>query len=60
MAIHKGSITKIGAALRPNRWIFFLPESERMGISDYDLPANFQVADPYLIVDLDEACRLNR
>ena len=29
----QGSITKIGADSRPNRWIFFLPESERMGIS---------------------------
>ena len=29
----QGSVTKLGLHFRPNQWIFFLPESERMGIS---------------------------
>jgi glucosamine-6-phosphate deaminase len=54
----QGSITKIGTELQSKTVdILFAGIGENGHLAFNDPPADFQVADPYLIVDLDEACR---
>ncbi len=58
MAIHKGRLQKLGAELQSKPVdILFAGIGENGHLAFNDPPADFQVADPYLIVDLDEACR---
>ena len=53
-----GAVTKIGAELLSKPVdILFAGIGENAHLAFNDPPANFQVADPYIIVDLDEACR---
>jgi glucosamine-6-phosphate deaminase len=54
----RGTVTKIGAELQSKPVdILFAGIGENGHLAFNDPPADFQVADPYLIVDLDEACR---
>ncbi len=54
----KGSVTKIGTELQSKPVdILFAGIGENGHLAFNDPPADFQIADPYLIVDLDEACR---
>jgi glucosamine-6-phosphate deaminase len=54
----EGTIKKIGAELQSKPVdILFAGIGENGHLAFNDPPADFQVADPYLIVDLDEACR---
>ena len=54
----QGSVTKIGAELQSKPVdILFAGIGENGHLAFNDPPADFQVADPYLIVDLDKACR---
>jgi glucosamine-6-phosphate deaminase len=54
----RGAVTKIGAELLSKPVdILFAGIGENAHLAFNDPPANFQVADPYIIVDLDEACR---
>ena len=54
----QGSITKIGTELQSKPVdILFAGIGENGHLAFNDPPADFQIADPYLIVDLDEACR---
>jgi glucosamine-6-phosphate deaminase len=54
----KGTVTKIGAELQSRPVdVLFAGIGENGHLAFNDPPADFQVADPYLIVDLDEACR---
>ena len=54
----QGSITKIGTELQSKPAdILFAGIGENGHLAFNDPPADFQIADPYLIVDLDEACR---
>jgi glucosamine-6-phosphate deaminase len=54
----EGSVQKIGSELRSKAVdILFAGIGENGHLAFNDPPADFQVADPYLIVDLDEACR---
>ena len=53
-----GSIARIGAELRSKPVdILFAGIGENGHLAFNDPPADFELADPYLIVDLDEACR---
>ena len=53
-----GAVTRIGAELQSKPVdILFAGIGENGHLAFNDPPADFQVADPYLIVDLDEACR---
>jgi glucosamine-6-phosphate deaminase len=53
-----GSVTKIGAELKSKPVdILFAGIGENGHLAFNDPPADFQAADPYLIVDLDAACR---
>jgi glucosamine-6-phosphate deaminase len=53
-----GTVAKIGAELQSKPVdILFAGIGENGHLAFNDPPADFQVADPYLIVDLDEACR---
>jgi glucosamine-6-phosphate deaminase len=52
------AVTKIGAELQSKPVdILFAGIGENGHLAFNDPPADFQVADPYLIVDLDQACR---
>jgi glucosamine-6-phosphate deaminase len=54
----RGTVTKIGAELQSKPVdILFAGIGENGHLAFNDPPADFQVVDPYLIVDLDEACR---
>ena len=54
----QGAVTKIGRELQLKLVdILFAGIGENGHIAFNDPPADFQVDDPYLIVDLDEACR---
>jgi glucosamine-6-phosphate deaminase len=54
----QGAVIKIGAELQSNPVdILFAGIGENGHLAFNDPPADFQAADPYLIVDLDEACR---
>src|ERR1017187_8456992 len=54
----QGAVTKIGAELQSKPVdLLFAGIGENGHLAFNDPPADFQVADPYLIVDLDEACR---
>jgi glucosamine-6-phosphate deaminase len=54
----QGTVRKIGAELQTKPVdILFAGIGENGHLAFNDPPADFQVADPYLIVDLDEACR---
>jgi glucosamine-6-phosphate deaminase len=54
----RGSVTKLGAELQSKAVdILFAGIGENGHLAFNDPPADFQVTDPYLIVDLDEACR---
>jgi glucosamine-6-phosphate deaminase len=54
----QGSITKIGIELQSKPVdILFAGIGENGHLAFNDPPADFQAPDPYLIVDLDEACR---
>ena len=54
----QGAITKIGTELQSKPVdILFAGIGENGHLAFNDPPADFQVADPYLIVDLDVACR---
>jgi glucosamine-6-phosphate deaminase len=54
----QGSVRKIGAELQSKPVdILFAGIGENGHLAFNDPPADFQVTDPYLIVDLDEACR---
>lgn len=54
----KGSVKKIGMELQSKPVdILFAGIGENGHLAFNDPPADFQSADPYLIVDLDEACR---
>ena len=54
----QGSVKKVGAALQSKQVdLLFAGIGENGHLAFNDPPADFQVADPYLIVDLDEACR---
>ncbi len=53
-----GTVAKIGAELQSKPVdILFAGIGENGHLAFNDPPADFKVADPYLIVDLDEACR---
>jgi glucosamine-6-phosphate deaminase len=53
-----GTVAKIGAELQLKPVdLLFAGIGENGHLAFNDPPADFQVADPYLIVDLDEACR---
>jgi len=53
-----GAITKIGAELQSKPVdMLFAGIGENAHLAFNDPPADFQVAAPYIIVDLDEACR---
>jgi len=53
-----GSVKKIGAELQSKEVdILFAGIGENGHLAFNDPPADFDVADPYLIVDLDEVCR---
>lgn len=53
-----GSVTRIGAELKSRPVdILFAGIGENGHLAFNDPPANFDAADPYLVVDLDEACR---
>jgi glucosamine-6-phosphate deaminase len=52
------SVKKVGAALQSKPVdLLFAGIGENGHLAFNDPPADFQIADPYLIVDLDEACR---
>jgi glucosamine-6-phosphate deaminase len=54
----EGAVRKIGAELQAKPVdILFAGIGENGHLAFNDPPADFQVTDPYLIVDLDEACR---
>ncbi len=54
----RGTVTKIGGELQSKPVdILFAGIGENGHLAFNDPPADFQVADPYLIVDLDEVCR---
>ena len=54
----EGSIARIGAELQSNPVdVLFAGIGENGHLAFNDPPADFEVADPYLIVRLDEACR---
>jgi glucosamine-6-phosphate deaminase len=54
----QGSVTKIGHELKSNPVdILFAGIGENGHLAFNDPPADFQATAPYLIVDLDEACR---
>jgi len=54
----EGTVTRIGAELQSRPVdVLFAGIGENGHLAFNDPPADFQVADPYLIVDLDEACR---
>lgn len=54
----KGSVTKIGTELQSKPVdLLFAGIGENGHLAFNDPPADFQIADPYLIVELDEACR---
>jgi glucosamine-6-phosphate deaminase len=54
----QGAVIKIGAELQSKPVdILFAGIGENGHLAFNDPPADFQAADPYLIVDLDEACR---
>jgi glucosamine-6-phosphate deaminase len=54
----RGTVTKIGAELQSKPVdLLFAGIGENGHLAFNDPPADFQVVDPYLIVDLDEACR---
>jgi glucosamine-6-phosphate deaminase len=54
----QGSITKIGSELQSKPVdLLFAGIGENGHLAFNDPPADFHAADPYLIVDLDEACR---
>jgi len=54
----EGTVTKIGAELQSRPVdVLFAGIGENGHLAFNDPPADFQVADPYVIVDLDEACR---
>ena len=54
----QGSVDKVGAALQSKQVdLLFAGIGENGHLAFNDPPADFQVTDPYLIVDLDEACR---
>jgi|SRR5579862_4361783 len=54
----EGTVRKIGAELQSRPVdVLFAGIGENGHLAFNDPPADFQVADPYLIVDLDEACR---
>jgi len=54
----RGSVTKIGAELQSKPVdILFAGIGENGHLAFNDPPADFQVTDPYLIVDLNEECR---
>ncbi len=54
----EGTVTKIGAELQSRPVdVLFAGIGENGHLAFNDPPADFQVGDPYLIVDLDETCR---
>ena len=54
----EGSVARIGAELQSKPVdILFAGIGENGHLAFNDPPANFQIADPYLVVELDEACR---
>ena len=54
----EGTVTRIGAELQSRPVdVLFAGIGENGHLAFNDPPADFQVVDPYLIVDLDEACR---
>jgi glucosamine-6-phosphate deaminase len=54
----EGTVTKIGTELQSKPVdVLFAGIGENGHLAFNDPPADFQVTDPYLIVDLDEACR---
>ena len=54
----QGSVTKIGTELQSKPVdILFAGIGENGHLAFNDPPADFHIADPYLIVNLDEACR---
>lgn len=53
-----GSVTRVGDVIKSKPVdLLFAGIGENGHLAFNDPPADFQIADPYLIVDLDEACR---